>query len=119
MNSLNVMLVGVVIILGISLTIVLVQNQSLSNELQLDNTMKTAELIETFKNKYSDREIIEFPDSQGIPYKYSAKNGDNYVDLILEKDRIVLKAWSGDGETLCIVSNPIPRDILDNCPVKW
>ena len=85
----------------------------------ISNDSDIEELIKTFKEKYSDREITEFPNSKGIPYKYSAKQGDNYVDLILEKDRIVLKAWSGDGDTLCIVSNPISRDILDNCPLKW
>lgn len=118
-NTLNLVLIGIVVVLGVALMITLIQNQSLSNELQLDDTLRTAELIDTFKGKYSDREISEFYDSKGIPYKYSAKNGDTYVDLILEKDRIVLKAWSGDGDTLCVVSNPLPRDILDNCPLKW
>ena len=119
MNSLNAVLVGIVAVLGVSLAIVLVQNQSLSKELQSEGILKISELVETFKEKYSDREITEFPDSRGVPYKYSAKNGDNYVDLILEKDRVVLKAWSDDGNTLCIVSNPLPRDIRDNCPLKW
>ncbi len=76
------------------------------------------ELIETFKEKYSDREITEFPNSKGIPYKYVAHTDTSDVELLLEKDRIVLKAWK-EGNVLCIVSNPIPRDILDNCPLKW
>ncbi len=109
---------GVIAVIGITLTIVLAQNQSLYNELQLDSTMKTVELIETFKEKYSDREITEFPDSKGVPYKYVAHAKNSDVELLLEKDRVVLKAWK-DGDTLCIVSNPLPRDILNNCPLKW
>ncbi len=85
----------------------------------ISNDSDIEELIKTFKEKYSDNEITEYPDSKGIPYKYSAKVGNNYVDLILEKNRIVLKSWVNDGDTLCIVSNPVPRDILDNCPLKW
>ena len=76
------------------------------------------ELIETFKEKYSDREITKFPDSKGIPYKYIVHTEYGDVELLLEKDRVVLKAWKDDGG-LCIVSNPTTRDILDNCPLKW
>lgn len=81
-------------------------------------TTQIEELIDTFKEKYSDYEIMEFPDSKGVPYKYSVKTNYGEVELILEKDRVVLKAWSND-EPVCIVSNPIPRDILNNCPSKW
>lgn len=84
----------------------------------ISNDSDIEELIKTFKEKYSDREITEFPDSKGIPYKYVAHAQNSDVELLLEKDRVVLKAWK-DGDTLCIVSNPLPRDILDNCPLKW
>ena len=75
----------------------------------------TQKVIEAFKEKYSEDGITEFPDSKGVPYKYSSKTG---ADLILEKDRVVLKVWKND-EPLCIVSNPLPRDVWENCPPKW
>lgn len=118
MNILNIVLIGMVIVLGIALAVVLVHNQYLSDELQLDSTIQAAELIDTFKEKYSDYEIIEYPDSKGIPYKYLVRTSNGDVELIFEKDRILLRAWSYDEPT-CIVSNPIPRDILNNCPSKW
>ena len=118
-NTLNLVLIGIVVILGVALMITLIQNQSLSNELQLDdNTLRTAELIETFKEKYSDRKITEHLDSKGIPYRYVAYTTSNTVELLFGKDRVVLKGWNDDG-ALCIVSNPVPRDILNNCPLKW
>jgi len=86
----------------------------------ISNNSNIEELIDTFKEKYSDYEIKEFPDSKGMPYKYSVKTGNADVELILEKDRVVLKAFDlPEGEPMCIVSNPIPRDILNNCPLKW
>ena len=75
----------------------------------------TEKIIDAFKERYSGNGITEFPDSNGIPYKYSSQTG---ADLILEKDRVVLKVWK-DDELLCIVSNPLPRDLWDNCPPKW
>ena len=114
----NFLLIGIIAVLGIALVAVLDNNQTMTNESQLQNKLQVIELIETFKEKYSDREITEFPDSKGIPYKYVAYTENNTVELLLEKDRVVLKAWK-DNDALCIVSNPIPRDILDNCPLKW
>ena len=51
MNILNLVLIGMVIVLGIVLAVVLVHNQYLSDELQLDSTIQAAELIDTFKEK--------------------------------------------------------------------
>ena len=63
---------------------------------------------------------MEFPDSKGVPYKYSVKTSYADVELIIEKDRVLLRAFDlHEGEPMCIVSNPIPRDILNNCPIKW
>lgn len=120
MNTMNLILIGVIIILVSALTLVIVDyNQTkLSYEFLLNEKLQVKELIETFKEKYSDREITEFPDSNGVPYKYVAHTKNIDVELLLEKDRVVLKAWNDDS-ALCIVSNPIPRDILDNCPLKW
>ena len=118
MNILSLVLIGIIAVLGASLVIVLDDNQNLSKELQSSNDARLTELIETFKEKYSDYEITEYPDSKGVPYKYVARTSNNLVELLLEKDRVVLKAWN-DGDALCIVSNPIPRDILNNCPLKW
>lgn len=87
--------------------------QSLQNEkLQVD------ELIQTFKEKYSQHEITEDLDSKGVPYRYTAKTSSSEIELLLEKYRVVLKAWKGN-DALCIVSNPVPRDITDNCTLKW
>ena len=90
----------------------------LKSESTTSKKLQIEELIKTFKEKYSDREITKFPDSTGIPYKYVAHTDSSDIELLLEKDRVVLKAWN-NGDALCIVSNPIPRDILDNCPLKW
>lgn len=117
-NAFNFMLVGIVVILGIALVVVLEDNQALAKELELQNKLQAAELIETFKTKYSDHKITEYPNSKGIPYKYVADTEHDTVELLLEKDRVVLKAWK-ENKALCIVSNPIPRDILDSCPLKW
>ena len=112
------MLIGIIVVLGIALVVVLGNNQTMAKELELQNKLQVAELIETFKTKYSDHKITEYPNSKGIPYKYVAHTEYNTVELLLEKDRVVLKAWKENG-ALCIVSNPVPRDILDNCPLKW
>lgn len=119
MNILSIVLIGIIVFLGAALVLVLDDNQTLSEELQSNNKEQLTELIETFQEKYSDQEITKHPDSKGVPYKYVAHTSNNVVELILEKDRIVLKAWKSNGDTLCIVSNPIPRDILNNCPLKW
>ena len=111
-------LIGIIVILGATLAIVLAQNQTMSEELHLDRKLQTAELIDTFKDKYSNYEITEYPDSNGITYKYVASGQNREIELLLEKDRIVLKAWNEDG-LWCIGSNPIPRDLLNNCPLKW
>ncbi len=117
---LSLVLIGIIAILCIVLVMVLDYNQTLSEKLQSSNDAKLVKLIETFQEKYSDHEITEYPDSKGIPYKYVVRTSNNLVELLLEKDRVVLKAWTGDmGDALCIVSNPIPRDILNNCPLKW
>jgi len=119
MNKINFVLIGIVIILGSALAVVSLEytkTQS-SYESMLHEKFQKEKLIHTFKEKYSQYEITEYPDSKGVPYKYHADSGDG-VELLFEKDRIVLKAWSDDG-VQCIVSNPMPRDILDNCPLKW
>ena len=119
MNKNNLVLIGIIIILGSALAIISLEytkTQS-SYESLLDEKLQKEKLIQTFKEKYSQYEITEYPDSKGVPYKYHADSGDG-VELLFEKDRIVLKAWSDDG-VQCIVSNPMPRDILDNCPIKW
>ena len=74
----------------------------------------TEKVIEAFKERHSEDGITEFPDSQGVPYKYSSKTG---ADLILEKDRVVLKVWKND-EPLCIVTNPIIRDVWEKLSSK-
>jgi len=121
MNTLNLILIGIIIILGSALTIVIVDyNQTkLSYESLLNEKLQIEELINTFKEKYSEYEIMEFPDSKGVPYKYLVKSSYADVELILEKDRVVLRAWTDDGGPICLVSNPYPRDILNNCPLKW
>jgi len=119
MNRINFVLIGIVIILGSALVIVsleYIKTQS-SYESLLHEKLQKEELIQTFKEKYSQYKITEYPDSKGIPYKYHADSGYG-VELLFGKDRIVLKAWNNDG-VQCIVSNPFPRDILDNCPLKW
>ena len=118
MNVLNFILIGIICALGIVLVIVIENNQTMSKEIHLQHELQTAELIETFKEKYSEHKITEYPDSKGVPYKYVADTEYNTVELILERDRVILKAWK-QNDALCIVSNPIPRDILDNCPLKW
>ena len=120
MNLLNGILIGIIVVLGSILTIfILDYDQTITSyESLLHEKLQVKDLITTFKEKYSDRDITEFPDSKGIPYKYVAHREHSDVELILEKDRVVLKAWK-DGDVRCIVSNPLPRDILDNCPLKW
>ena len=118
MNVLNFMLIGIIVVLGIAIVVVLVDNQNMAKELESQDKLQVAELIETFKEKYSDHEITEYPNSKGIPYKYVAHTQNDTVELLLERDRVVLKAWK-ENDALCIVSNPVPRDILDNCPLKW
>jgi len=118
--KINLILIGIIIVLGSALAVVSLEyNKAQSSyESLLDEKLQKEELIQTFKEKYSQYEISEFPDSKGIPYKYVVHTENNEIELLLEKDRVVLKAWK-DENALCIVSNPIPRDILDNCPLKW
>ena len=118
MNVLNFVLIGIIVVLSFTLVVVLVDNQTKTKELESHNRLQLAEIIETFKTKYSDHKITEYPDSKGIPYKYVAHTQNNTIELLLEKDRVVLKAWK-ENDALCIVSNPVPRDIVDNCPLKW
>ena len=119
MTLLNIILISLVVILGVSLILVLDNTKTLSDDgLSLDDALRTKKLIQTFKEKYHGYEITEFPDSKGVPYKYSATLRNGQVDLIFEKDRIFLKVWLSDRPS-CMVSDPLPRDILDNCPMKW
>ena len=120
MNALIAILIGTIVVLGSVLTVVVSDyNQLVSSyEPSLHEKLQVEDLVDTFKEKYSDRDITEFPDSKGVPYKYVAHRDNSDVELIIEKDRVVLKAWN-DGDVRCIVSNPLPRDILDNCPLKW
>jgi len=92
MEILRFVLIGTIVVLGAALVVVLDDNQTLSEELQSSNNLRLTELIETFQEKYSDHEITEFPDSKGVPYKYVVRTGNNVVELLLEKDRVVLKA---------------------------
>ena len=118
MNLLNFALIGIISILVVTLVVVLDNNQTMSKELQSHNEQQVAELIETFKEKYSDHKITEYPNSKGIPYKYIAHAESRTVELLFAKDRVVLKSWI-ENEPSCIVSNPIPLDILNACPLKW
>ena len=119
MIPLNIILMSLVVILGVSLILVLDDIGVQSDEgLPLDENIRTEKLIQTFKEKYHGYEIIEFPDSKGVPYKYSATLRNGQADLIIEKDRVFLKVWINERPS-CMVSDPLPRDILDNCPMKW
>ena len=118
MNVLNFILIGIIVVLCIATVVVLEDNQNMAKELESQDKLQVTELIEAFKEKYSDHEITEYPNSKGIPYKYVAHTQNDTVELLLERDRVVLKAWK-ENDALCIVSNPVPRDILDNCPLKW
>ena len=78
------------------------------------------ELIETFKEKYSDYEIIEYPDSKGITWKYSVNTVSSDVELIFGSERTILRSYgTTDGDLICTVINPFPKDIMDSCPPKW
>ena len=78
------------------------------------------ELVEAFKEKYSEFGIIEYNDSNGIPYKYSAKTSNRDVELILGLDRNVLRSFEKDtDDSICTIINPFPRDVFDYCPPKW
>ena len=123
MNSLNVVLIGIVIILGSALVIVILDyNETRSSyDSLLNDKLQVDELIETFKEKYSEHGLREDPDSKGIPYRYTATtNYNSHVELLLEKDRVILREiGTPDGDTICIVINPFPRDILGTCSSKW
>ena len=119
MTPLNIILMSLVVILGVSLVLVLDNSKVQFDEgLLIDENLQTEKLIQTFKEKYQGYEITEFPDSKGVPYKYSATLRNGQADLIFEKDRIFLKVWINEQPS-CMVSDPLPRDILDNCPMKW
>ena len=123
MSPLNLVLIGIVIVLGSSLAMVVFQyNETQSSyESLLHEKLQVDELIKTFKEKYSEHRLREDPDSKGIPYRYTAiTNYDSQVELLLEKDRVILREiGTPDGNTICIVVNPFPRDILGTCPSKW
>ena len=119
MTPLNIILMSLVVILGVSLVLVLENTKIPSDDkLHLHDNPQTQKLIETFMKKYHGYEITEFPDSKGVPYKYSATLRSGQADLIFEKDRIFLKVWINEQPS-CMVTDPLPRDILDNCPMKW
>lgn len=118
----NLILIAIIVVLGTTLGIVILDyDQTISSyESQLHDKLQVEDLIETFKEKYSNYDIMKFPDSKGVPYKYSVKTNYADVELIIEKDRVLLRAFDlPEGEPMCIVSNPIPSDILNNCPIKW
>ena len=78
------------------------------------------ELVEAFKEKYFEFGIIEYNDSNGIPYKYSAKTSNRDVELILGLDRNVLRSFEKyTDDSICTIINPFPRDVFDYCPPKW
>ena len=80
----------------------------------------SSELIDTFKEKYSNYEIMEYTDSQEIPWKYSVSTGSSDVELIFGDERTILRSYgTPDGDLICTVINPFPKDILDSCPPKW
>ena len=84
----------------------------------ITESIENKELANTFAEKYSQYEIIEFPDSNENIWKYSVDTGDKQVELIFVKERIVLRAFD-ESEGICTIINPFPQDILDNCPPKW
>lgn len=48
-------------------------------------------IIDTFKEKYSDYEIIEYLDSKGFVWKYTVKTSNNDVEIIFGDDRTILR----------------------------
>ena len=73
-----------------------------------------------FKEKYSDYGITEYPDSKGIPWKYSSETSNRNVELILGKERVILRSFDTSNDDLvCTIVNPFPKDIEDYCPPKW
>ena len=84
----------------------------------ITESIENKEIANTFAEKYSQYEIIEFPDSNENIWKYSVDTGDKQVELIFGKERIVLRAFD-ESEGICTIINPFPQDILDNCPPKW
>lgn len=123
MNTLNFVLIGIIAVLGITLVVVglYYEQTRLSYESLLNENIQTDELIETFKEKYSEHGLGEDLDSKGIPYRYTATtNYNSHVELLIEKDRIILREiGTPNGNTICIISNPIPRDVLKTCPSLW
>ena len=90
------------------------------NEKEKTNSSEIQEVITTFSEKYSEYGITEFPDSNGVPWKYTAETGNRDVELILGKDRVILRAYDKEnGDATCTIVNPFPKDVLDNCPPKW
>jgi len=78
------------------------------------------ELIDAFKEKYSEYEIIEYPDSEGIPWKYYVDTDGYEIELIFGEERTILRSYDADDDDLiCIVVNPFSKDIWSSCPPKW
>ncbi len=122
MKTLNILLTCIVIILGFILVIVILDYNETrtANELLLYEKQQIEKVIDTFKEKYSDYGVTEYPDSNGIPWKYTAKANSADVELILGDDRVILRSYDApDGNMICMVVNPFPSDVLDWCPPKW
>ncbi len=78
------------------------------------------ELIDTFKEKYSEYEITEYPDSDEIPWKYYVDTGGYEIELIFGEERTILRSYDTDDDDLiCTIINPFSKDIWDSCPPKW
>ncbi len=50
---------------------------------------------------------------------YEVGLGSNDVELILGKDRVILRSLDNDGDLTCIVLNLFPVDVLNYCSLKW
>lgn len=123
MKSMNLVLIGIVIVLGFVLTLMTIEYNKIqtSYDSLLHEKLQVDDLIEAFTEKYSNHGLKTDPDSTGIPYRYTATtNYNSHVELLLAKDRVILREiGTVDGDTICIVVNPFPRDIWDTCPSKW
>ena len=77
-------------------------------------------MVDAFKEKYSDYEITEYPNSKGVPWKYTANIGNKDVEIIFGENRTILRSYeTPDKNLVCTIVNPFPKDVFDYCPPKW
>ena len=123
MTNMNLVLIGIMIVLGSALFVMTLEYDKIQTSYKslLNENLQVDGLIEAFTEKYSNHGLKTDPDSKGIPYRYTATtNYNSHVELLLEKDRVILREiGTVDGDTICIVVNPFPRDVWDTCPSKW